>query len=185
MRYLSLLITLIALAGCAKPQVSRQDFPPEQIIHLNQFRKLKDPDAITSHVAYLDDGDIIPVKIKIESDLVGLYQDQVDLIVKQKTYFRLTFPPDMTREKLAKIMTLVMDQESLAQLTPDEKKMLFKGIMLYLSPDAIHWAPLSDMRALKELFGIKGGQVSLGASMSEAEGFGANFSLKINKRANQ
>lgn len=120
MRHLALLISFIALAGCAKPQVIRQNYPPERIMHLNQFRKLKNPEAIAKHVAYLDDGDIIPIKIKIESDLFGFYQDQLDLIIKQKTYFRITLPSDMPRQNFEKIIAL--DQENFAQLTPDEKK---------------------------------------------------------------
>lgn len=57
--------------------------------------------------------------------------------------------------------------------------------MLYLSRDAIHWAPLNDMRATKEIFGLQGGEISLGISMSETEGIWALFSMKIHKRTDQ
>lgn len=181
MRYLVVLISLIALAGCAGPQVMRQTYPPEQILHLNQFRNLKDADAITRHVAYLDEGEIIPLKIKIESDLIGVYQDQVDLILKKKTYFRVTLPPNMSRQDLEKILTL--DQERLANLSQNEKKALFKGIMLYISPDASRWAPLDNKKAIKEVFGLGGGEMSLGLAISETDGIWALFVLTIHKRA--
>ena len=181
MRKLALLISLIALAGCARPQVLHETYPPEQILHLNQFRDLKDADAIIRHVAYLDEGEIIPLKIKIESDLIGVYQDQIDLILKKKTYFKVILPPDMPRRDLEKILAL--DQERLANLSQNEKAALFKGIMLYISPDASRWAPLDSKKAIEEVFGEGGGEMSLGLAISETEGIWALFVLKMHRRA--
>jgi hypothetical protein len=143
---------------------------------MNEFRHLKDADAINRYAACLHEGDIIPLNIEVESDVLDIAQDQVDLILKHETYFRIALPPDISQQELEKIMTL--DQEKMMQLTLDEKKTLFDGIMIYISPDATRWAPLNDARAVQEVFGLQGGVVGLSVAMSETEGVQALFSFK-------
>lgn len=46
-----------------------------------------------------------------------------------------------------------------------------------ISPDGQRWADIDDLRAQRELFGVRSGQVSFGFSASEAAG--AKFSLDV------
>ena len=183
MRRIAMLIILVVLTGCAGPRVLEKQYAPGNILPLDRFLALKDPAAINSHATYLDTGDTIPLKLDVKNDLFGLVQKQVDLVAKQKIFFRVTLPEDMSEEKLSQLLSLT--PERLSEMTPSEKQALFKDMMLSASKDGEHWAPLNDIRAMKEIFGIKGGELSLGLAMSETEGVWAVFSMKMNTGTNQ
>ena len=177
MRFTVIVISLFALVGCAKPQILEKHFSPEQILPLSQYRNLKNAAAINRHVAYLKKGDRIPLKLEIHSDLVGLAQDQIDLVAKRKLFFRIALPETISKNDLDKILSL--NQGRLSTMTANERETLFKGVMLYISPDGSMWAPLNDMRALKKIFGIEAGTLSFGVAMSESEGVWASFVLTL------
>ena len=177
MRFIAIVFMFIALAGCAKPQILEKGYAPENILHLSAFRTLKAPAAINRNIGYLDPGDRIPLKLEIQSDLFGLAQEQVDLVARQRLYFRVSLPEGLSQADLDKILSL--DQDRLNSMTEREKRALFRGVMLFAGKDGIKWAPLNDMRALRHIFGIGGGELAFGVSMSEAQGVWASFSLKL------
>lgn len=60
-----------------------------------------------------------------------------------------------------------------------KRKPFFKKYMLYLSADAVHWAPLSHPKSLREIFGYDKGFISLGMMANITDGLGASFNLKM------
>lgn len=54
-------------------------------------------------------------------------------------------------------------------MTESDKQEFFKDYMLYISKDAINWAPLNDMKAMKELLASKGGTVSFEMGMTKKD----------------
>ncbi len=180
MRKYLFLIMLVAVSGCTQHHIVQRDLRPDQIHHLSAFKHLKEIQALNHQVGYLDEGDIVPLKLTLESEWLGIRQDHVDLVAKKRIYFSLTVPDDVSKDRLEKILNL--DQQQLSVMTDAERAELFKGVMLYLSNDAVHWAPLSDMPAIKDVFAIKGGTLSLGMGMdpvSVDETEGAWIALSI------
>lgn len=159
---------LFSLLGCAQHHLVRESFSQDRIYPLNEFNALKEPADIFGSVAYLQPGDKIPFKVSLESDWFGIERGKVELVAKRKIYFRITLPKDISRERMQKLANL-SDQELLAMNQP-QIAALFNGVMLYLSKDAVNWAPINDKKALKEAFDIKGGTLTAGMGMNEAEG---------------
>ncbi|MFW9845747.1 MAG: hypothetical protein ACFFD6_03280, partial [Candidatus Thorarchaeota archaeon] len=63
--------------------------------------------------------------------------------------------------------------QNVSEWSSDQKKVFFKNYILYVSTDAIHWAPLYGKNALKEVLGYKMGMVSFGMKVSTIDGLGA------------
>ena len=53
--------------------------------------------------------------------------------------------------------------------------------MIYLSLDAKNWAPYTDIKAVKKLFGIQGGAVSFGMGITKAHGLSIFLNAKTTK----
>lgn len=170
------LITL-SLFGCTKAQIIKKTFSPDQIIHISDFKARKNVEDINNTVAYIEKGDVIPLKLTVESHYFALKQSKVELIVQQRLYFRVLLSEEMTPEKIAELKA--MDSDSMAQMSPSEMKKLLKNIMLHVSRDAERWAPINDARALKEVLGIDGGSISFGAGVNEDEGLWTSLIIKI------
>ena len=62
-------------------------------------------------------------------------------------------------------------------MTPAEKEALFKDFMLLVSLDGNQWAPLNDMKAVKDVLGIDSGEFGLGMNLSPTDGIWA-FSFR-------
>lgn len=177
MRIVAIVLITIAMLGCAKPQILERSYSPGQVLSLQQFRVLKDPAAINQHVLYLDKGDTIPLKLRIESDWVAVAQEQVDIVVKQRFFMHVRLPDTFSPEDLETLRALKPEQ--MAALSPGEQQALLKGIMLFVSKDGTRWAPLSDRKALKQVLGIKGGTLSLGMAMNKTDGVWGMLSIKM------
>jgi len=177
MRSIWCLIVLVSMCGCSQHQIIRKEFTTAQIRPLGELKSVNDIRALNNQAAYLDQGEAIPLKLSIDSEWLGLRQDHVDLIAKRRIYVRLTVPEDMSKERLERVLSL--DAEKLSNMSDAERAQLFKDVMLYLSSDASHWAPLNDSKALKEVFEIRGGSVSVGMGMNATEGAWASLALKV------
>ncbi|MGD9210552.1 MAG: hypothetical protein PVI90_07240 [Desulfobacteraceae bacterium] len=177
MRTLTVVLTIFLFLGCAKSHMIQQTFTPQQIIHIENLKKIEDVEQVDNSVFYLEKGDIIPLKVSLDSQWIMLKQTQVELIIQQKVYFRILLPKNMTNEKLEKLKSL--DADAIEQLSEAEKKELFNGMMLHISRDAENWAPISHPDTLKDALGIEGGTISFGAGFSEEEGFWTNLVLKV------
>ena len=177
MRTLITIMIIFTLLGCTKSHIIQQSFTPSQISHVKNLKKFEKAAEINNTVFYLEKGDIVPLKVTLESQWFTLKQSQVELIAQQKLYFRVLLPKNMTQEKLEQLQAL--DSVTTAQLSESEKKKLFDGIMLHASRDAENWAPINHPNALKEVFDIAGGTISFGAAFSAAEGLWTNLMLKV------
>jgi t-SNARE complex subunit (syntaxin) len=165
LRLFAVLMMMTIVAGCAKPSIIVQEFKAEQIIH---YRQMKDVENLSDYVVYLNKGEKIPVKMTLDSEILDLSNEEIELVLKQKVYFRLSMPEGMHAEKK---MTM----------SEAEKQKFLKEIMIYLSLDAIKWAPYTDIKAVEQLFGIKGGSVSFGMGITKEDGLRIFLNLKTNR----
>ncbi len=179
-RTMPTLIAIIAVAclsfGCAHHQVVKE-FSPDRIRPLSEFRTFTEPSDLIDNVAYLAPGDAIPVKLRFESDWLGIRQDEVELVAKRKIFLRVGLPEDISRERVEKLRNL--DAQKLREMSEPEKAALFEGVMLYLSKDGIRWAPLNDRGAIKEVFDIESGVLTAGMGMNASEGLWADLSMEM------
>lgn len=177
-RYHLLLLLVLALAGCAKSSaVLRDPVAPERIRPVTDFATFTDPAQFADHVAMLEAGEKVPLKLHMENDWFGVEEEAIHLVVKKRVYMRLALPKDFPPEKLARLLKL--DDKSLATLTPEQEADLFKGVTLLASPDAVNWAPVGDGQAVKDVFDIKSGKLSLGMGLVQSDGFWAVLTLKL------
>jgi len=146
---------IIPLAvACANNGIVYQSYENEKIIHYSQMENVED---ISDYVIYLNKGDTILVKMTLDSNLAEIADEETNLVLKQKIYFRLILPEGVDFEKLSAI-------------SESDKKGILKNIMIYLSSDANEWAPYTDVNAVKQVLGIKGGSLSVGMGASKEEG---------------
>jgi len=110
----TILIMFSIVLGCANQRIIRQEYKPEQKIHYSQMKTI---DNISNYVFYLDEGDIIPLQLSLDSELVDIDDWKCDLILKQKVYFRLIMP-----EGMQVVNTLPMSE--------NEKQMFLRKILI-------------------------------------------------------
>jgi hypothetical protein len=165
-KIISILILLITIFGCTKQSIIVQDFTTEQIIHCSQMKNIEN---ISGSVFYLNKGDIIPLKVTLDSEVVDIVNEEIDVILNQKVYFRIGIPEDIEAEN-----NLKMSEEN--------TKDVFKFIMIYLSLDAKSWVPYTDIKAVKTVFGIQGGSVSFGMGLTKEEGVRIFLNAKTTRK---
>jgi hypothetical protein len=168
LRFFIVLMMMAIIVGCAKPSIIVQEFKTEQIIHYSQ---MKDVENLSDYVVYLNKGDKIPVKMTLDSEILDLSNEEIKLVLKKKVYFRLSMPEGINTEK-----KMAMSEA--------EKQKFLKTIMIYLSADAIKWAPYTDIKAVEQLFGIKGGSVSFGMGITKEDGLRIFLNAKTNSIPN-
>ena len=164
-RFFNLLMLIAIIVGCAKPGIIFQDFKTEQIIHYSQMKNIEN---ISNYVVYLNKGDKIPLKMTLDSEVLDIANEEINLILKQKVYFRLSMPEGINAEK-----KMAMSEA--------EKQKFINKIMIYLSLDAIKWAPYTDIKAVEQLCGIKGGSVSFGMGITKEDGLRVFLNAKTNR----
>ena len=67
----------------------------------------------------------------------------------------------------------------MSKMSDAEKGKYLRNLML--SRDAIHWAPLVNRKAMKEVLGIKGASIALGLGMTQKEGIRSSLKIKTTK----
>jgi hypothetical protein len=173
------LIAAIAMSGCAGHKILTKPFEPQKMIHFSQLKSWDETKSLNNYVIFLNAGDSFPLALSMDTDFMAIKQDRIDIVAKQKLYFLIEMPEDLSAEALAKIYKL--DAQSFADMREDQKKALFKDFRLYLSKDALHWAPMYSPKAIKEVLGFKSGTVSAGIMASTTDGLGASLILKTVK----
>ena len=103
----------------------------------------------------------------MDSELIDIANDEIPLVLKQKIYFRLKLPKGL-------------DAGIISSISEEEKKKHLMQSMIYLGPDAIKWAPYTDIKAVEQLFGIKGGSFSFGMGIAREDGLQLFVSLRTN-----
>ena len=164
-RFYTILVIVSIIISCANQRIIHQEYKPEQKIHYSQMKNIEN---ISNYAFYLDIGDKIPVKMTLDCELVDTADCKCDLILKQKVYFRLILP-----EGMQDINTLPMSK--------NEKQMLLRNILIYLSADAEEWIPYTDISAAAKAFGIKGGSISFGMGITKQDGINIFLNVKTNR----
>lgn len=173
------LIAIIALTGCSSHKVLVKSYQPEKIIHFHQLMMQDDTKKLGDYAAYVEKGDTIPLALSIDTDFMTFKQDQIDIVAKQRLYFMAKMPDNLAEDELDKIQKI--DAQTLSQWSDAKRKAFFKKYMLYLSTDAVHWAPLTSVKALREVLGYRVGIVSFSMAASTTDGLGASLNIKTLK----
>ncbi len=171
-----LLLLLVLVSGCGGNNIVVKKFEPTHVVHVSQLEKLDNIADLKNYAGYLNKGDTFPLKLDIDSNIVGIRQKTLDIVLKQKLYFMMKLPENPTKEELAKLEKL-----DFANMSKSEQESFFSRYMLYVGTDAEHWAPICDGRALKRVLGIKGGTFSLEFGMDEKEGVKSVLTVKTEK----
>jgi hypothetical protein len=179
MKKLVILIPFLLAMGCAQTNVVVKEFPSDHIIHFNAFQKLDNPSILDTYAVYLEKGDTFPLELSLNSDILGFFEKKVNMVVKERIYFRLKMPLNITKEKLSELKNL--SKETLSNMSESDREQFFKDFMVYVSKDGIHWAACNDLDGIKGLFGIKGGSISLGMGMNEKDGVWSFLNIKMSK----
>lgn len=153
-RLFMILMMLTIIVCCTKPSIIVQDFKTEQMIHYSQMKNMEN---LSNYVVYLNKGDKIPLKMTLDSEVLDMDNEEINLILKQKIYFRLRIPEGIYAEN-----------ES--TMSEEDKRRFYKNFMIYLSADAKSWAPYTDIKAVQQIFGITGGSISFGIGITKEEG---------------
>lgn len=164
-RFYIILVMVSIIIGCANPNIMFQEYKPDQIIHCSRIKNIKN---LSNYAIYLDKGDKIPVKMSLDSELLDIADTKVDLILKQKVFFRLKMPEGI-------------NAKNKPAMSKEEKQMFLKNMMIYLSPDAKVWVPYTDINAVEKAFGIKGGSISFGMGITKKDGMAIFLKAKTNR----
>jgi len=164
-RFFTILMLMIIAVGCTKQSNVLQDFRDEPRIHCSQIGNIKN---ISNYVIYLNKGDKIPLTIKLDSEVIEIDNGEISVILKQKVYFRLRIPEGINSEHIKKA-------------SEENRQKFFRNFMIYLSLDAKNWAPYTDIKAVKKMFGIQGGSVSFGMGITKEDGLSIFLNAKTTK----
>ncbi len=164
-RFFNILMMMAITVGCTEPSIIFQDFKTEQIIHYSQMKNIEN---ISNYAVYLNKGDKIPFKLILDSELLDIANEEFNLILKQKVYFRLRIPEGINAEHKS-------------AMSEEDKQKLLKNFMIYLSSDAKRWAPYTDIKAVEQVFGLKGGSFSFGMGVTKEDGLRIFLNAKINR----
>ena len=159
------LITITLIAGCTKPEIMLQDYEPEHIIHYSQIQNVEN---LSGCIVYLNAGDAIPVSMKLDSELLDIKHGEIYLILKKKLFFRAIIPEGF-------------DTEDLSVMSEQERQRFYKSFKIYLSSDSKKWALYTDIKAIEQIFGLKGGTFSFGMGVTREKGVEIFLRARINK----
>jgi hypothetical protein len=173
------LSAILAITGCAGQKVLVNPVSAEKMIHHSALKGWDETKNLNGYVVYVNEGETIPLKISMESDLMDFKQNRIDVIAKQKLYFLIKMPEDLTAEALARLNHL--DFEHFSNMSRRERSAFLKDYMLYVSKDARHWAPLYGSRAYREVLGFKEGLISFGILAGTNDGLEANLEIRTVK----
>jgi hypothetical protein len=194
-----LVIVILITAGCSGNTFVKK-VEPGHVIHLSEYQKLDGMkgfysyltycytdkksrvlpkldgvESLSAYVGYLDKGDIFPLSISFENDVVGTNLKTIDMVVKQKIYFMVKLPNSLSSEGLAKLDQL--NTELISKVVSESD--IMQGFTVFVSKDAENWAYAWDWKGLKKAFGIGGGSFSYGVGINHDEGLTANLGIKL------
>lgn len=164
------------LAGCSGHKVSILTYPHENIVPMRLWKELDTAASLNNRVFYVDKGETIPLALSMESDFMAFKQERIDLVAKQRLYFRVRIPETLSASEVAEANRI--DAQTLSRWSDDDKRDFFKKYMLYISKDAVHWAPISSIPALREVLGYRMGTVSFTMAAGSEHGVGASLVVR-------
>jgi len=176
MKKFTILILVLVIAGCAGTNIIKKEFRPENTLHYSRLDKLESIPALYTYAIYLDKGDRFPLELSLDTDIIEIADRKIDIVAKQKLFFMLRIPEKLSKEELSGLENLSKDK--ISEMSETEKRTFFEYFMLYISKNATEWAPVSDIKAVKKLFGSKGGTISFGMGMSKKDGIWSYLNVK-------
>ncbi len=163
-----IIVCILALAGCAGSGIATKRFEPDHVIPSREYQKLEFNADLNNYAAYVDKGEAIPLDVSLNSSVLEIAQSRLDLVAKQRIYFWIKMAEGLSASEWEELRNL--DMKKISAMSESEKRSLFSKIMVYVSRDAANWAPLYDLKAMKEVLGVKGGTLSFGVMMEKKEG---------------
>ncbi|HEY9159700.1 MAG TPA: hypothetical protein VIS94_01260 [Desulfomonilia bacterium] len=146
------IVVMILFAGCTAINHSIvREFDANQTIHYSHISEINDSE-IGNYSIYFESGDKIPVIVNIKSGIASADNEKIYLTLDKRLYFRIFIPAGFN------------------DMNDAQKKDAAKDIMVYTSLDNIHWAPSSDMQAIKKTLGMKKGSITIGAGITKDSG---------------
>lgn len=178
-QYLIAAILTLTFMGCAGNKVQVKPYSAEDTIHYKQLNSYDVGRNLNNYVFYVNKGESIPLKLSMETDFMAFKQDQIDIVAKEKLYFMIEMPEDLSAEELEKINKL--DARSFSKMSKKQRSDFLDEYMIYISKDSIHWAPLFGSRAYRKVLGYKAGLLSFAILANTAEGLGASLDIRTVK----
>lgn len=181
MRTLIICVLSIMFTGCAGGKIIQRQFAPAYMVHNNQVgevvatRSLNAKD-INNYILYLNKGDSFPLELIIDSEIIGIQPQTVNIVARQKLYFMMKVPEDMTNKELEELEEKVRHGK-LSEMSTLEQMEMMRKYKLYASNDGATWAPLSNMKAVKKVFGIKRGNFSFGMGVDSETGLWSKMEI--------
>lgn len=170
---------VITLTSCAGNRLLTKPSSSDKIIHYSQLKSWDETRNLNNYVVYVNKGETIPLKISMETDFMDFKQDQIDIVAKQKLYFMIKMPENLSTEELAKLNKL--NARSFSEMSNKQRAEFLKDYMLYVSKDAIHWAPLYGSKAYREVLDFKAGLLSLAIMANTTDGLGVSLDIRTVK----
>ena len=180
MKKILIVLLILLLTGCARTDVVVKEFKPDSTIHFSRFAALPDTADPGAFAVYLEKGDTFPLKLTFKSDFIDFEEKKVNMVVKERVYFYIQMPTDMTKEKREWFMGL--DREAITGMSESERQNLIKDFMIFVSRDGLHWGAYNDLGTIKGLFGISGGSLSLGMGMDRKDGIWSDLNIELLKQ---
>jgi hypothetical protein len=169
----------ISMGGCAASGVLTKSSDPNSMMHFSEVKKWDETKSLNNQVFYVNQGETLPLSISIDSDFMAVKQDHIDIVAKEKIFFMVKMPNNLSMEELKRLNAI--DAQSLSEMDADQRRAFFKNYMIFVSKDAVHWAPLNNGKALKKVLDFSSGRVSFGMMASTTRGVGASLELKTVK----
>jgi hypothetical protein len=167
------------LSGCAGSGMLVQPHNPEKILHYSKLSDIDESRNLNNFVIYINEGESIPLKINMDTEFMEFKEDHVNIVAKQKLYFMIQMPENLSETELQTLNKF--EAGDFTDMSQSERRQFLNDYMLYISRDAIHWAPLYGGRAYREVLGFKEGTISLGIMASATDGLGASLGIKTIK----
>ena len=167
----------IAVTGCAGNPIITKPYDPNRMIHYSELKGMGENRNLNGYVLYVNKGERIPLQLSMETDFVKFDQDHIDLVARQKLYFMVKMPENPSADEIEKLNKL--DAQGISEMSTEQRAAFLKKYMLYISKDALHWAPLyGGGKAIKEALGFQKGLLSFGILASTEGGLRASLDIR-------
>jgi hypothetical protein len=176
MKKYAILFILFIIVSCSRPHTITKEINPENIIHYSQLSKLEKFSDLRSYAVYLDKGDRFPLYLTIDTNTLVIPEKMIEVEAKRKLFFMLAIPENLSDEEIDELNKSSDKEKSEIVISGDTK--LLEQHMIYVSKDAIEWAPINDFDALKDVFDSKGGSLSLGVGVTPKTGISSHLEIK-------
>jgi hypothetical protein len=149
-------------------------FDEKHIVSIADYRKLDMRQAV-EYATCIGKGESFPLESTVNDDNIEIRRKSVDVVLKQRLYFMLKVALDLTSEELTLLENAAADW--FMTLPEAEKERYLRRVILYVSRDAVTWAPLPDPSALRTVLGHKGGSVSFGLGYGKKDDLKATLNI--------